>query len=313
MSLIFSSDDADFAAYYAESEPAAKVHSASTWAEQLAALHDNPRAIRGAKLPWSRTHDNVRFRPGEVTCWAGINGSGKSQLLGNVVLGFCAQQERSCIASFEMYPIDTLDRMQQQAAMCSNPARAFAERFMRLLDGHLWIYDQQGQADPRMVYAVIRYCARNLKIQHMIVDSLMKCVRGEDDRNGEKDFVGMLCTLARDEGIHIHLVHHVRKGENEDKPSTKWDVKGSGAIVDQVDQLMIVWRNKAKERAIKAAAASGKQLDDDTRDKPDAMLCCEKNRNGKWEGRIPLWYHSDSLQYTGDSRCKPLNFLGSLE
>ena len=66
MSLIFSSDDADFAAYYAESEPAAKVHSASTWAEQLAALHDNPRAIRGARLPWSRTHF---MRLSTIMCW----------------------------------------------------------------------------------------------------------------------------------------------------------------------------------------------------------------------------------------------------
>lgn len=313
MSVIFSSDDTDFAEYYAESEPAAKVHSASSWTEQLAALHDNPRAVSGAKLPWSRTYDNVRFRRGEVTGWVGINGSGKSQLLGNVVLGFCEQDERSCIASFEMYPIDTLDRMQQQAAMCSNPARTFSDRFMRFLDGRLWIYDQHGQVDPRMVYAVIRYCARNLHIRHMVIDSLMKCVRGEDDYNGQKDFVNMLTVLAKDEGLHIHLVHHVRKGDNEDKPGSKWDVKGSGAIVDQLDQLMIVWRNKPKERAIAAAAASGKQLDSDVVDKPDAMICVEKNRNGKWEGRIPLWYHRESLQYTGDSRCKPLNFLGGLE
>ena len=313
MSVIFSSDDADFAEYYAESEPAAKVHSASTWADQLASLSDNPLQIKGAKLPWSRTHDHVRFRPGEVTLWAGINGSGKSQMLGNVVLGFAAQHERSCVASFEMSPLNTLARMRRQAAMCEAPARSFTDRFMRLLDGTMWLYDQQGQADTRMLYAVIRYCARKLKIQHMVVDSLMKCIRGEDDRNGEKDFVGMLCTLANDEGIHVHLVHHVRKGDNEDRPPTKWDVKGSGSIVDQVDQLMIVWRNKPKERAIAAAAATGKQLDDDTRDKPDALLCCEKNRNGEWEGRIPLWYHRESLQYTGDARCKPLNFLGSLE
>ncbi len=312
MSVIFSSDDADFAAYYAESEPAAKVHSASTWAEQLAALSDSPVSITGAKLPWSRTHDNVRFRPGEVTLWPGINGSGKSQLLGQVVLGFCAQQEPTCIASFEMLPIRTLERMRRQASMCESPARTFTERFMRFLDGRLWIYDQHGQVDPRMVYAVIRYCARILKIKHMVIDSLMKCVRGEDDYNGQKDFVNMLTTLAKEENLHIHLVHHIRKGDNEDKPPTKWDVKGSGSIADQVDQLMIVWRNKAKERAIAAAAATGKQLDDETRDKPDAMICVEKNRNGEWEGRIPLWYHRESLQYTGDSRCKPLNFLGSL-
>ncbi|CCJ51963.1 DnaB-like helicase C-terminal domain-containing protein [Bordetella bronchiseptica] len=312
MSMIFSSDDTDFAQYYADTEPAVKVHSATTWTEQLEALADIPARLTGAKLPWKSTHDYIRFRPGEVTLWAGINGSGKSQLVGNVVLGFCAQQETSCIASFEMAPLSTLGRMQRQAAMCSTPAREFTKRFMGLLENRLWIYDQQGTVDPRMLYAVIRYCGRKLGVKHMVVDNLAKCVRGADDYTGEKVFIDVMTALARDEGMHIHVVHHIKKGENEDKPPTKWDVKGSGAIVDQVDQLLIVWRNKLKERAIQKLAAQGEPVDDETYSKPDVLLCCEKNRHGEWEGRIPLWYHKDSLQYTGDPRCKPLNFLGSL-
>jgi len=313
MSLVLTSNDADFATYYAETAPSVHVHSAKTWADQLVSLADRPERITGAKLPWKSTHDNIRFREGEVTVWAGINSSGKSQALGNVVLGFCAQDEKSCIASFEMAPIRTLERMQRQAAMCEYPARGFTSRFMDLLEGRLWIYDQMGQVDPKMLFAVIRYCARQLGIKHMVVDSLMKCVRGEDDYNGQKDFVGMLCALAHDENIHIHLVHHVKKGENEDKPPTKWDVKGSGSITDQVDQLIIVWRNKGKERVLQKLASQNAPVDDETASKPDALLCVEKNRNGEWEGRIPLWYHPESLQYVGDSRRRTLNFLGSLE
>ncbi|MFY2599442.1 AAA family ATPase [Achromobacter xylosoxidans] len=312
MSMIFSSDDTDFAEYLAATEPGVKVHSATTWAEQLANLSEAPARVTGARLPWKSTHDNIRFREGEVTLWAGINGSGKSQCLGNVVLGFAAQNEPACVASFEMAPIRTLERMQRQAAMCATPAREFTARFMELLDKRLWIYDQLGQVDAQMLYGVIRYCARKLGVKQMIVDSLMKCVRGEDDYNGQKAFVDALGAIAREEKLHIHLVHHVKKGDTEDKPPTKWDVKGSGAIVDQVDQLLIVWRNKLKERAIQKLAAQGEPVDDETYSKPDVLLCCEKNRNGEWEGRVPLWYHKDSLQYTGDPRCKPLNFLGSL-
>jgi twinkle protein len=312
MTMVFSSDSEDFEAYYAEAEPSVKVHSATTWAEQLEALADEPERITGARLPWKSTHLNVRFRPGEVTLWAGMNGSGKSQMLGNVVLGFCAQQESSCIASFEMSPIKTLERMQRQASMVPQPARQFTKQFMELLNGKLWIYDQQGQVDPKMLYAVVRYAGRKLGVKHMVVDNLMKCVRGEDDYNGQKVFVDALTALAREESMHIHLVHHIRKCENEDKPPTKWDVKGSGSIVDQVDQLLIVWRNKGKEKAALKAATAGQAMSDEDFTKPDVLLCCEKNRHGEWEGRIPLWYHKDSLQYTGDSRCKPLNFLGSL-
>ena len=38
--------------------------------------------IRGEKLPWAKTHDFIRLRPGELSIWAGINGHRKSMLLG---------------------------------------------------------------------------------------------------------------------------------------------------------------------------------------------------------------------------------------
>ncbi len=178
MTMVFSSDSEEFAEYYAEAEPSAKVHSATTWAEQLEALADEPERITGAKLPWKSTHLNVRFRPGEVTLWAGMNGSGKSQMLGNVVLGFCAQQETSRIASFEMSPIKTLERMQRQASMVPQPARQFTKQFTALLDGKLWIYDQQGQVEAKTLYAVVRYAGRKLKVRHMVVDNLAEvCAR----------------------------------------------------------------------------------------------------------------------------------------
>jgi hypothetical protein len=39
----------------------------------------------------------------------------------------------------------------------------------------------------------------------------MKCVAGEDDYNGQKTFVDELTAIARDYGMHIHLVHHIKQ------------------------------------------------------------------------------------------------------
>jgi hypothetical protein len=75
----------------------------------------------------------------------------------------------------------------------------------------------------------------------------MKCVRGEDDYNGQKDFVNDLCSFAQDSGVHVHLVHHVRKGESEHKAPGKFDIRGAGSITDLVDNVFIVWRNKRAE------------------------------------------------------------------
>jgi len=50
-------------------------------------------------------------------------------------------------------------------------------------------------------------------------------------------------------------------------------------------------------------------VDAETEGKSDALLICDKNRHGEWEGSIPLWYHAPSLQYTTDSRRIPIDFM----
>lgn len=307
---LITPDTFDFQAYMAEAEPRAKVLNANAWRDALIDSVRSGGQLSGAKLPWSKTHDHLRFRGGEVTLWQGINGHGKSQLLGQATLGFASQGERVCVASFEMKPVSTLKRMLRQFAMNDRPGEAAVGKLMDWAKDRYWLYDQLGTVRPEMVYAVIRYCADQLRIKHIVIDSLMKCVRGEDDYNGQKDFVDMLTGLARDLDVHIHLVHHVRKGENEDKVPGKFDGKGSGAISDQVDQVLTVWRNKKKERTVEKLLRAGQLIDEETKKSPDAMLICDKNRHGEWEGSVALWYHPQSLQYTGDSRCIPLDMVG---
>lgn len=312
MSQIINSQDFDFRAYMAETDPKAKVLAAEAWGDDLKRSIEHGDVFTGATLPWAKTHDLLRFRPGEVTLWQGINGHGKSELLGQACIGFACQDERVCIASFEMKPQSTLKRMLRQTAMNSRPSVQAVDRLIDWSRDRLWLYDQQGTVKPAMLYAVARYCADRLKVRHLVIDSLMKCVRGEDDYNGQKDFVDMLCTLARDLGMHIHLVHHAKKGENEDAIPGKFSAKGSGAIVDQVDQMLTVWRNKRKERMVEAELRKNGEASAELLDLPDTMLICDKNRHGEWEGRINLWRHADSLQFTSDKRRQPIDMIGAL-
>ncbi|MDV2115339.1 AAA family ATPase [Alcaligenes faecalis] len=304
---IITPDSFDFKAYMAESEPQVKVLSADAWRGALVRSVREGDKIIGAKLPWAKTHDHLRFRGGEVTLWQGINGHGKSQLLGQAAMWFAAQGERVCVASFEMRPLSTLKRMLRQFAMNATPGETAANALMDWAQDKFWLYDQMGSVKPEMIYAVIRYGATKLAIKHFIIDSLMKCVRGEDDHNGQKDFVDMLTSLARDLDIHIHVVHHVRKSDSEDSIPGKFDSKGTGAVTDQVDQMLTVWRNKKKEKTVEKLLRAGEHVPDDISGKPDAMLVCDKNRHGEWEGSVALWFHPESLQYTPDSRNIPLD------
>ena len=177
------------------------------------------------------------------------------------------------------------------------------EQFQSFTDRRMWLYDQQGTVDTKTLIGVIRYCAKELHIKHFFIDSLMKCIAGEDDYNGQKLFIDQVTSIARDTGMHIHVIHHSKKLANEEAMPDKMDVKGSGSITDQVDNLLIVWRNKKKERML----AEGKRV---TAEEPDALLICDKQRNGEWEGRISLWYERASQQFVGSSDAQPLNFYG---
>src|SRR6185369_14223147 len=140
------------------------------------------------------------------------------------------QGDRAVICSFEMKPAATLQRMVRQASHGPEPTIDFIHKFHDWTDDKLWLYDQQGSVKPERVLSVCRYFADQLKGQHVVIDSLMKCGIAEDDYNRQKWFIGELTSIAMDKKIHIHLVHHSRKQGDENAPPGKMDAKGSGAI-----------------------------------------------------------------------------------
>ena len=315
MAAIIVDDDIDFSLYERETEAKQNVRSASSYVQALIDRLTNPVREKHFFMPWEKTRSLIQFRPGEVTVWGGESGSGKSLITGQVALSLCAQGERVGIASFEMKPMKTLERMGAQWTGIriddENALRDPGERriltdmyeqFRDWTDGKVWIYDKQGTVQARQVFAVARYCAKELDIKHFFIDSLMKCVADEDDHNGQKAFVDEMCSIARDNNIHIHLIHHVRKPSIEGKKPSKYDFKGTGAVTDQVDNVIGVWRNKVKEKDKQANKPQSVT-------EPDEMLIVDKQRNGTgWEGYIGLWHHAQSMQFLAGHDAPVMDF-----
>ena len=298
-------DTIDFDAYLDEPDESAKVIPASRFADEVAErIYSGGGGPTGARLPLPVIENCFRVRPGEVTIWSGVNGHGKTMLTSQVVLGLMSDNEPACIASFEMKPVATMARMVRQAALCRMPPRDYIAAFSAWTDGRLWLYDQQGSAKPDRVLSVARYSATALGCKHFIIDSLMKCGIPEDDYTGQIVFVGKLCSLAMDTGIHIHLICHSRKGKDEFEPTGKLDVRGAQGLTDQVDNVCIVYRNKRKERDLQ----KGMPVEND----PDGMLIVDKQRHYEWEGSVPLWFDRDSYTYTDATghRMKPISCDG---
>lgn len=256
------------------------------------------------KMPWSKTHGKINFRPSEVSIWAGYNGSGKSNLLGQICLGIMSQGGKVCIASMEMKPAATLGRMVRQSSGYSEPSIQYIRDFSSWTNGKLWIYDQQGTVTHPRILSVCRYAADKLKIQHIVIDSLMKCGINTDDYNLQKTFLDQLCACAKDLNTHIHLVAHARKGDSEQKTIDKMSVKGASEITDMADNVFTLWRNKRKEDESVKPDPDNKIIS-----MPDVLLTCEKQRHGEWEGKINLWYDKESMQYVTSDGARPIDFM----
>lgn len=241
--------------------------------------------------------DRLAFRDGEVTLWGGINGHGKSLLTGQLAMLLADAGQKSCIISLEMEAKRTLFRMCRQFVGHWPKTYDEIKRFLARYNESLLLFDYVGALDIDVLLGAIVVAAQQRFCRHFFIDNLMRCVVGEDDYNAQKDFVQELCSMARRLGVHIHLVHHVRKGKDEDEEIGKFSFKGSGAIVDQVDNAILIQRNRKKEKRREEGILTPTE---DT-EEGDSILRIVKQRNGDFEGNRLLWFNSNAAAFCADS------------
>ncbi|MBK6355385.1 MAG: AAA family ATPase [Betaproteobacteria bacterium] len=196
-------DTIDFDAYLKGPNEAPMIQPASSWADEVIAAFERPANHAGACLPWPKTREMVRLRSGELTIWPGMSGHGKSMMVGQVALHLMEQGEKVCLASMEMKPTSTMQRMCRQAFGCNIPNRQDIRDLHAWTNGRLWLYDQQGQVSPDRILAVARYCHEELGITHFVIDNLLSCGIAEDGYDAQKQFVLALATHAHDTGQSV--------------------------------------------------------------------------------------------------------------
>jgi len=282
-----------------------QIKEKSIFEEEIKTYYKNRHlGIEGDKLPFAKLDQLVGLRHSELTIWAGENGSGKSLILGQLKLSLLKAHKTVLTASLEMTPTKTLSRMVRQAIGSLNVSNYDIEQFMQWKKDKAYLFDHQGRLDAWQAIALCRYAKQHLKCDHIILDSMMKLVRGEDDFNGQKDLVDALCDVAKETKMHIHLVHHIRKGGESNRIAEKKDIKGSGVITDLADNVVLIARNRLKEKETEQ-----NRIADNTQ--PDTFLITAKQRNGDWEGTLGLWFDKKSQQFTESFQQPIINYLES--
>lgn len=231
-----------------------------------------------------------RFRPAELTLWTGVSSHGKSTLLNYLLLMLSVKTTRPVlIVSFEMQPAKVLRRLMLACGMViANPKDV--RDALRDMKHRLLFCDKEGSIEKAELFELLNYAYARYGISHVGIDSLMR-IRGlEENYPAQNEFVTDLATFAHETGVHVHLVAHPRKSPGHNSPEAH-DIKGSGHIRDNADNILVVWRNREKEKMIEEKKPGTDKM-------PDAILKVEKDREEGTYREFRLAFNRFNYHYT---------------
>lgn len=240
----------------------------------------------GLLLPWHKAQGKVLIKAGKLCIWTGWQHHGKSGMLKHVMVDAMKQSERVCIASMEEELRELWCDMGRLAVGADDPRAEEIDGWTEFCKSRLWFYDQQGRVKPETAIALIRYCAEELKITQVVIDSLMMVQIARDEYDKQAGFVADLKAVAKDTGTTVHLVAHMRKRDGktgEENPGGAHDISGPHDLASMADYIFNVWRDKENKNAHGYPA----------------LLKVEKQRGRvNWIGTLGLGFDAKSRQFT---------------
>jgi hypothetical protein len=237
----------------------------------------------GACTPWPKVNEVFRMRPGEVTAWIGPNNEGKSTALLHVIGNLALRGERCVVASVEMPIKEQIKTICRQQLVRDFGDRERYERLMDRLEETVTFFDHLGLLPPEIALGLIRYSAREIGAQHVVIDNLTAIVPPSlraDEQLAR--FIAAAVLAASEERIHLNLVGHVRK-PMRGQVLSRYDWRGTGAASDMVDNVVIIQDNPKRK-----PVTDGQEPEEPTF---DTLLNVDKQRYGPARKRFRLWFN----------------------
>jgi len=258
--------------------------------EQVQALFRQGSNLFGVKTAWPGLTDKLKgWRGGEVTIWSGRNGSGKSTILNQHILDMGQKGIKSCIFSGEMPPARYLRWAVVQHTENDAPSPMAISASLTWMDGRIYILNITNGVSPEKLLSDFEYAARRFDAKHFVIDSLMKVSLDlRDEYNSQKEFVSSLCEFAQKFNVHVHVVAHPRKTQNDDDAPGKVDIKGSSHITDLAHNVLVL--NRTPEEAYEKARQTKKSIS-------DMQLFVKKNREFGIEGKVHMYFNEKTKRY----------------
>jgi twinkle protein len=249
--------------------------------DRIQGLFRKGQGLFGVPTPWDKLNALLKgWRDGEVTVWSGMNGSGKSTILNQVIIGLAKKKVKCCVYSGEMPPERYLRWAIIQYLENDSPAPERIDETLEWMNEKIYILNITAIIEPDKLISDFEYAAQRYNVKQFFIDSLMKVMFKETDEYRQQQlFMSRLCNFAQKFDAHIHLVAHPRKPASDDDETGKVDVKGSSDITNLCSNVITLQRlTESKKEAIQKKGKTP----------ADMKLFLRKNREFGIEGIINM-------------------------
>lgn len=219
-------------------------------------LSNVPRTLSGFK----RLDQGIGgFFAGELSVWTGVNGSGKSTILSQILLESINQGHTVCAYSGELPKEQFKEWTLLQAAgpdhvryetdkvtgkRIAIPDPIANKQIDEWLGDRYWLFDLEKNTthSPETIIRQFEAARMQYGADVFLVDNIMMVdfdgVREKDFYREQSRFMRTLITFAKRRKVHVHLVVHPKKdGADGNGVLTKADVGGSGDITNRPDNV----------------------------------------------------------------------------
>lgn len=259
-------------------------------------LHDvffpKPTSAKPIKLHLfeaSREEDVFLLRPGELSVWTGISSHGKTTFLTYLFVNLAHRGERSFICSLEMKPEKIARKMLLSLCREKDVTTQDIDDFVEALSEVTCFCDRIGYIEQAPLFEMMEYAHRRYGVTQFLIDSMMRIDGLEENYPAQGTFLSRLSQFAQKYMVHVHLVVHPRKTNDDIRPTAN-DLKGSSLLRNNADNILVVSRNVAKERKLQ----EGEITEEEAAAEYDTQVLVEKDRE---EGKMKsfkykfIWKH----------------------
>lgn len=232
------------------------------------------------------------FMLGDISVWTGLSGSGKSTIVGQIMLEAVYNNYNGCIYSGELSPERVKYWMDLQLASSQNirsehfdnlnrsyytVPQSIQDKAREFYERGLFIYDNSDihLEEHENIFDVFEYAYNRYGCKVFLVDNLMTAITPDKNRNTYEQqsfFIGELAKLARNKNVHIHVVAHLKKTNFK---VNCFDISGSADITNRAANIFLVEQISSSNKKVKVAILKNRS---DGVKKQYYLNYCDKSR-----------------------------------